>query len=328
MLVGESTLTFELVPNWEQLPAGWTHGDVAGVATDARDRVYVFNRSEHPVIVYARDGQFLGCWGEGVFTRPHGITIHGDVVYCADDTDHTVRAFTLEGKLLWTLGTLNQPSDTGYSPEGRANLLSIKRGAGPFNRPTRLAVAPNGELYVSDGYGNARIHRFSADRQLIQSWGEPGAEPGQFNLPHSVWVHTDGRVFVCDRENDRVQIFSPSGELLTIWTNVTRPGDLWIDATGHVFIGEMAWNMDETHLNGAPFAEARSAQMSVRDLDGNLLTRWGGDDPCEPGNFASPHGLCLDSHGDLYVGEVIHTALSRGGRWHPGCDALQKFARV
>jgi hypothetical protein len=270
----------------------------------------------------------VGSWGEGVFTRPHGITIHADVVYCADDTDHTVRAFTLEGKLLWTLGTLNQPSDTGYSPEGRSNLLSIRRGAGPFNRPTRLAVAPNGDLYVSDGYGNARIHRFSADRQLIQSWGEPGKEPGQFHLPHSVWVHTDGRVFVCDRENDRVQIFSPSGELLTIWTNVTRPGDLWIDAAGHVFVGEMAWNMDETHLNGQPFAEARSAQMSVRDLEGNLLTRWGGDDPCEPGSFASPHGLCLDSHGDLYVGEVIHTALSRGGRWHPGCDALQKFARV
>jgi len=193
--------------------------------------------------------------------------------------------------------------------------------------PTRLAVAPSGDLYVSDGYGNARIHRFSADRQLIQSWGEPGAEPGQFNLPHSVWVHTDGRVFVCDRENDRVQIFSPSGELLTIWTNVTRPGDLWIDAAGHVFVGEMAWNMDETHLNGKPFAEARSAQMSVRDMQGNLLTRWGGDDPCEPGSFASPHGICLDSRGDLYVGEVIHTALSRGNRWTPACDALQKFAR-
>ena len=151
---------------------------MAGVATDSQDRVFVFNRSEHPVIVYERDGRFLGSWGEGVFTRPHGITIHDDVVYCADDTDHTVRAFTLDGKLLWTLGTLNQPSDTGYSPEGRANLLSIKRGAGPFNRPTRLAVAPNGELYVSDGYGNARIHRFSADGKLIQSWGEPGTGAG------------------------------------------------------------------------------------------------------------------------------------------------------
>jgi DNA-binding beta-propeller fold protein YncE len=297
------------------------------VATDSQDRVFVFNRGEHPVIIYDRDGQFVGSWGEGLFTRPHGITIHDDVVYCADDTDHTVRALTLDGQVLWTLGTLNQPSDTGYSPLGRANLTSIKRGGGPFNRPTRLAVAPNGDMYVSDGYGNARVHRFSADRQLIQSWGEPGTEPGQFNLPHSVWVHTDGRVFVCDRENDRVQIFSPSGELLSIWTDLTRPGDLWIDSAGHVFVGEMAWNLDETHMDGRPYTEARSAQMSVRDLEGNLLTRWGGDDPCAPGSFASPHGICLDSRGDLYVGEVTHTALSRASRWTPACHALQKFTR-
>ena len=264
-VVGEGELTLELVPDWEQLPSGWSHGDVAGVATDSQDRVFVFNRSEHPVIIYDRDGRFLGSWGEGVFTRPHGITIHRDVVYCADDTDHTVRALTLEGKLLWTLGTANQPSDTGYSPEGRANLLSIKRGAGPFNRPTRLAVAPNGELYVSDGYGNARVHRFSADGQLIQSWGEPGSSPGQFNLPHSVWVHTDGRVFVCDRENDRIQIFSPSFELLAVWTSVTRPGDLCIDASrGHVFVGEMAWN--SAVANASPVkvpARRRTPRLNV-----------------------------------------------------------------
>jgi hypothetical protein len=328
MLVGESTLTYELVAGWEQLPTGWTHGDVAGVATDSQDRVFVFNRSEHPVIIYDRDGHFLGSWGEGVFTRPHGITIHNNIVYCADDTDHTVRALTLEGKQLSMLGTLNQPSDSGYSPEGRSNLLSIKRGAGPFNRPTRLSVANNGDLYVSDGYGNARVHHFSPDGNLIRSWGEPGTAPGQFNLPHSVWAHTDGRIFVCDRENDRIQIFSPDGELLTIWTNVTRPGDLCIDADGHVYIGEMAWNTDEAHMDGRPFDEARSCKLSIRDLDGTILTRWGGDDPCEDGSFASPHGMCLDSHGDIYVGEVTHTALSRGGRWHPGCHALQKFARV
>jgi len=328
MALGERALTFELVPNWEQLPAGWSHGDVAGVATDSQDRVYVFNRSEHPLIVYDRDGRFLKSWGEGVFTRPHGITIHQDVVYCADDTDHTVRAFTLDGTLLFTLGNLNQPSDSGYSPEGPTNLLSIKRGAAPFNRPTRLTVAPNGDLYVADGYGNARIHRFSADGQtLIQSWGEPGSEPGQFNLPHSVWAHRDGRVFVCDRENDRIQIFSADGQLQTIWTNVTRPGDLFIDADDNVYIGEMAWQQGGSSMAGKPTPETRSSQLSVRDIEGNIRTRWGGPDPCEPGSFASPHGLWLDSRGDLYVAEVTHTALSRDNRWHSGCHALQKFAR-
>jgi DNA-binding beta-propeller fold protein YncE len=327
MALGERALTFELVPNWEQLPDGWTHGDVAGVATDSHDRVYVFNRSEHPLIVYDRDGTFVASWGEGVFTRPHGITIHRDVVYCADDTDHTVRAFTLDGQLLHTLGNENQPSDSGYSPEGPTNLLSIKRGASPFNRPTRLSVAPNGELYVSDGYGNARIHRFSPDGKLIQSWGGPGTEPGQFNLPHSVWVHTDSRVFVCDRENDRVQIFSPDGEVLSIWTNVTRPGDLFIDQANNVFVGEMAHVAGGQSMAGKHHTETRHSRMSVRNLDGEVLTSWGGSDPCAPGSFASPHGLWIDSRGDLYVAEVTHTALSRDGLWHPGCHALQKFAR-
>jgi sugar lactone lactonase YvrE len=327
MLVGESSLTFELVPDWEQIPSGWSHGDVAGVACDSQDRVYVFNRSEHPVMVYEPDGRFIRSFGEGIFTRPHGITIVGETVYCADDTDHTVRALTLDGSVLWTLGTLNTPSDSGYSPEGRANLTSIKRGAGPFNRPTRLSVAPDGSLYVSDGYGNARIHHFAPSGELLHSWGEPGTEPGQFNLPHSVFVHTDGRVFVCDRENDRVQIFSGSGELLEIWTDMARPGDLLIDADGNVFVGEMAWNTAEAHMDGRPYTEARSAQMSVRDLSGKLLTRWGGSDPCAAGSFASPHGICLDSRGNLYVGEVTHTALSRHNQWTPACHSIQKFAR-
>ncbi|SRR6266508_1615490 len=327
MALGERALTFEVVPNWEQLPAGWSHGDVAGVATDAQDRVYVFNRSEHPLIVYDRDGRFLTSWGEGVFTRPHGITIRDDVVYCADDTDHTVRAFSLDGTLRFTLGNVNQPSPSGYSPDGPTNLLSIRRGAEPFNRPTRLSVAPNGELYVSDGYGNARIHRFAPDGQLIQSWGEPGTEPGQFNLPHSVWVHTDARVFVCDRENDRIQIFSPDGKVESIWTNVTRPGDLFIDADDNVYVGEMAWQEGGTTMAGRRLPETRACKMTVRDLEGNVRTQWGGPDPCAAGSFASPHGLWVDARGDLYVAEVTHTALSRDGKWHSGCHSLQKFIR-
>jgi DNA-binding beta-propeller fold protein YncE len=326
MIVGEGAFQYELVEGWEQLPSGWSHGDVAGVATDSEDRVYVFNRSEHPLIVYERDGRFLGSWGEGIFTRPHGITItEDDLVYCADDTDHTVRKFTLEGKLLQTLGRPNQPSDTGYAPG--ADLQTIRRGGGPFNRPTRLSVAPDSSLYVSDGYGNARVHRFSAAGDLIASWGEPGTGPGEFNLPHSVWVHTDGRVLVCDRENDRVQIFSPSGEYLGAWTNVTRPGDLFIDGDERVYLGEMSWASGEASLAGRVWPEDRTAQVSVRDIDGHLLARWGGPDPCAPGSFASPHGLWVDSRGDLYVAEVTHTALSRSSRYRPECHSLQKFAR-
>ncbi len=326
MIVGEGKFRFEVVEGWEQLPAGWWHGDVADVATDSRDRVYVFNRSDHPVIVYDRDGRFLTSWGEGVFTRPHGITITADdIVWLADDTDHTVRKCTLEGTILQTLGTLNQGSDTGYE---WGDLRTIKRGAGPFNRPTRVSLAQNGDLYISDGYGNARVHRFTAAGEYIQSWGEPGKGPGEFNLPHSVWVHRDGRVFVCDRENNRMQVSSPTGEYLSAWTNVTRPMDLWIDADDNVFLAEGAWKAGTTLMTGEPLTEDRAPQLSVRDLEGNVLARWGGPDHREPGSFGAPHGIWLDSRGDLYVAEVIHTALSRTGEYNDQCVALQKFARV
>lgn len=331
MAVGQGDFQYDLVPGWEQLPAGWRHGDVAGVATDSNDRVYVFNRSEHPLIVYDRDGHFLGSWGEGVFTRPHGITITGDVVYAADDSDHTVRKFTLDGKLLMTMGTLNVPSDTGYRSDQPASLTTIERSAGPFNRPTRLSVAPNGDLYVADGYGNARIHQFTAEGQLIRSWGAPGSGPSQFNLPHSVWVHTDGRVFVCDRENDRIQIFDLEGRHLDTWTNVTRPGDLYIDADENVYIGEMYWMAGSVSLSGRTWPEERYSRMTVRDLGGNVKSRFGGEtgdgSPCLPGNLTSPHGIWVDSHGDVYVGEVSQTSYS-GTIYHEGCHSLQKFARV
>src|SRR4051812_49364060 len=125
MIVGQGDFKYELADGWEQLPAGWSHGDVVGVATDSADRVYVFNRGEHPMIVYDRGGHFLGSWGEGVFAHPHGVTICGEDVYAVDDTDHTVRKFSLDGKLLQTIGTLNVPSDTGYTG-GPASLSTIK----------------------------------------------------------------------------------------------------------------------------------------------------------------------------------------------------------
>ncbi len=332
MIVGEGEYRYEVVEGWEQLPSGWSHGDVAGVATDSQDRVYVFNRSEHPVIVYDRDGTFLDTWGDTtLYPRPHGITIVDDMVYLADVTDHTVRKCTLDGTVLMTLGTPRQPSDTGYRANVPHNLTTIERGAGPFNLPTRLAVAPSGDLYVSDGYGNARVHRFSADGELIQSWGAPGDGPGQFNLPHSVWVYTDGRVWVCDRENDRVQIFSPEGEVVETWTNVTRPGDLFVARDGTVYVGEMAWEAGTRNMVGRTLDEDRPSRLTIRDPEGNVLSAWGGADPCASDGFSAPHGLWVDSRGDVYVGEVSQTALTAfyaRTRWHEGCHSLIKFARI
>src|SRR5688572_2886606 len=332
MIVGEGIHRYEVVEGWEQLPSGWSHGDVAGVATDSQDNVYVFNRSDHPVIIYDREGKFLDTWGDlATYPRPHGITIVDDAVYLVDATDQTVRKTTLDGKILLTLGTSGQVSDTGYRARTPQNLTTIARAAGPFNVPTRAYVGPSGDIYVSDGYGNARVHRFSASGELLQSWSDPGTEPGQFNLVHSVFVHTDGRVWICDRENDRIQIFSPTGEVDEVWTNVTRPGDLFVAKDGTVYVGEMGWEKGTLNMAAHPLDEDRPSKLTIRDQQGNVLSQWGGPDPCAVDGFAAPHGLWVDSRGDIYVGEVTHTALSafyKTTTWHEGCASLTKFARI
>ena len=325
--MAQTALQYGVVEGWEQLPKGYAHRDVAGVAVDAEDRVYLICRGDHPIIVYDCDGKFLGSWGEGDFTyRTHGITVGPDQnVYCTDDGNHTVRKFTPGGKLLLTLGTMNTPSDTGYDGKDTA---TVARPGGPFNRPTNLAVGPNGDLYVSDGYGNCRVHQFSPGGELKRAWGVPGHGPGQFFLPHGIAVAADGRVFVCDRENDRIQIFSPDGEYLTEWTDTQRPTHIVFDAQGRAYVSELWWHTGQTSQRHGPIREPRHGRVSVYDAAGRLLTRWGSPDACAPGSFAAPHGIAVDSRGDIYVSEVTWTFAVSRGHAPEGCHTFQKFARV
>ncbi len=230
---------YEVVEHWPRLPphVGWP--EVAGVATDSRKRVYLFNRGEHPVAIFNPDGTFLTSWGEGIFARPHGITIGpDDAVYCTDDLDQTVRKFTPDGNLLLTLGTSGVPSSTGATS---VDYRTIRQAAGPFHFPTNLTLSPSGEMYVSDGYGNARIHKFTADGKLLFSWGEPGTGPGQFHVPHGIAVDRRGVVYVADRENSRLQLFSPDGEFLSEWTDIARPCQVFIDADERVLVAELGY---------------------------------------------------------------------------------------
>jgi DNA-binding beta-propeller fold protein YncE len=322
--------SYAVVKDWEQLPKGYTHGDVPDVAVDSRDRVYLITRHDSRVIVYERDGAFVKSWGEGVLTpRAHGITIDSnDFVYCVDDADQTVRKFTPDGKLLMTIGTSGVASDTGYDGSKGSlydKLSSITHGGQPFNRPTVLAIAPNGELYVADGYGNARIHRFTANGVLIQSWGEPGIEPGQFNLPHAVRVAADGRVLVADRQNDRIQIFSPDGQYIEQWTDVQRPCGLFIDRAGLVYVAELPWREGQrSFVHGARVLPPR---VSVFDTHGKVVSRWVGQIGAAPGRLAAPHGICTDSRGDMYLGEVPEGEYA-GAPLPPGACSFQKFARL
>jgi sugar lactone lactonase YvrE len=317
--------SYEVVEGWEQLPSGYAHRDVAGVAVDGEDRVFLICRGDHPVIVYDRTGRFLRSWGEGDFTlRTHGITVAPDgTVWCTDDGNHTVRRFTPEGKLLMTLGTMHTPSDTGY--DGK-DLMSIKRPGGPFNRPTNIAVGPRGDLYVSDGYGNCRVHWFSPIGELKRSWGEPGTGPGQFYLPHGIAVADDGRVFVCDRESDRIQIFSPDGEYLSEWTDTQRPTHLVFDPQGRAYVSELWWFKGQSSRRHGRIDHETYGRVSVYDADGHVLSRWGRPDMNASGGLVGPHGIAVDSRGDVYVSEVTWTFAVSRGRAPDGTHTFQKFA--
>ncbi len=326
MTLGSGKFRYEIAEGWGQLPEGWGMVDGCAVAVDSQDRVYVINRGEHPVIIFDRDGKFLTSWGEGLFKTTHGIRIDADgLVYCTDMGDHTVRKFTAEGKLLMTLGNENKPSDTGTIEE---DYRKVKRGGPPFNMPTDTAFAPSGEFYVSDGYANARVHKFSPDGKLLFSWGEPGDGPGQFNLPHNICVDKRGTVYVADRENSRIQLFTPNGEFITQWTDVTRPDGIYLGADDNFYVAELGYRYGLYPWFPAPTPESPLPCVSVWNLNKELLVRWGGADSCSPGNFASPHGICVDSRGDLYVSEVNFSAGGNEGLIPPGCHLLQKFIRI
>jgi DNA-binding beta-propeller fold protein YncE len=324
-IVGTGNFTYQALPSWGQLPSGWDLVEVAGVATDSQSRVYVFNRGAHPVVVFDRDGLFLSSWGEGIFVRAHGIHIGpDDTVYCSDDLDHTVRKFTVDGRLLQTLGKSGQPSDTGVVG---IDYRTIRRGGPPFNRPTNVALTSAGDLLVTDGYGNARVHHFAPDGRLLASWGEPGSGPGQFNLPHGIAVDSEGQIYVADRENSRIQIFAPSGEFVAEWTGVSRPMQVFIDRADNVFVVEVGWRAGRFPWQEPP-ANPPGARLSIFDRSGRLQACWGGGaDPTAPGDFFAPHDVWVDAHGDIYVGEVVQSAGGNRGLVSSDCHVLQKFVR-
>lgn len=330
MAIGPHRLEYEVVEGWERLPEGWAFTEVVGVAVDSQERVYVFCRGRHPLIVFDKEGRFLTAWGEGRFVRPHGIFItRDDRVFLVDDEGHAVYQFSTDGALHMRIGD-GTPSDTGYVP----HRAPVRRAAGPFNTVTNVTVAPSGELYAADGYGNARVHRFSADGRLLESWGEPGSQPGQFNLPHGIAVDSSGLVYVADRENSRVQVFSPDGRFRVAWDWVNRPCDIFIDRGDTIYIAELGFvfgNDPVPHLSlmrTAPPGHSPIARVSITNPDGAIIQQIGGEDPILPGNFIAPHGLWVDRRGSLYVGEVVVAvgATRRFAPLTPHC--FQKFVRI
>ncbi len=280
--VGTGQYTYEVIEQWGSLPAGMTFGPMSAVAADSQGRIYAFQRKDPPVLVFDREGTYLDSWGDSAIADPHGFFIGpDDVVYLTDRDDHVALRFTLDGKPLGVLGQRGQPSDTGCEEDGGR----VVRAAGPFNKPTEMVVAPSGELYVTDGYRNSRVHRFSADGRLIDSWGSPGKHaPGEFHLPHSLWIDERGEVYVCDRENNRIQVFSPSGKYLTHWDDIHRPTDIYMDAQDRVYISDL------------------KPTVTIMDKQGTVIARW--DSPMG-------HGLWVDPEGDIYLADVMGKRITK-----------------
>ncbi len=277
--VGTGKYTYELIENWAKLPPGDSFAMVSAIATDSQDRVYAFQRKDPPVLIFDRDGNLTSSWGNGSFVFAHGIYIEDDLVYVTDRDSSVCIMYTLDGKPIQMLGRHGEHSDTGCENPGDL----CPRAAGPFNYPSELVPSPSGDLYVSDGYRNARVHRFSHDGQLISSWGQPGKSgPTEFHLPHSLIVDGD-RIVVCDRENHRIQLFTLEGEYITMWNDIKRPMDISSDKDG-------MFHVSEGQVDDA------SARISVLDKDGGVLSRF----ECR----GSGHGSWVDSRGDIYLAGV------------------------
>ena len=318
-VLGEGDFRYELTgKNWGNLPEGWFYKEATAVAVDANDRIYVFNRGTSPMIVFDTDGNMVDHWGEGVFKNPHGISVARDGnLWCVDNGDSTVRKMSPSGELLMTLGEAGKPSP--------------KMSGVPFSVPTHVAVDPNnGDFYVADGYSNASVHKFNEGGELIKTWGESGTDPGQFNIVHNIATDRDGMVYVADRENHRIQKFSPDGEFQMQVVNMSRAAAIYIDTRGAedlIYIGEYFGGIasNDVGTNLGP-------RITVLKTNGDRVARIGAEPyGSQTGRFYSPHGIAVDSKGNIYVAEVSHSDYGRGWNLeheHGELRSLQKLVKV
>ena len=311
-IFGYGDFRYRHVDGWPTIPPEINFHESPGVAVDSQDRVYVLTRGKDPVVVFDKDGNFLRSFGHGYFSedRTHGLYIaHDNTLMIADDGIHTIQMFTPEGEKIGQIGETNKPA-IAWSGE-------------PFNRPTSAAIRPsNGDIYISDGYGNSRVHVYTKDGQYKFSWGSPGIDPSQFLRCHNIAFDQDERVYVVDREAHRIQIFDTEGNFLTMWNNIYRP-DAMVCWQEHIYVGEL------NAIGGLEAAPDQGHRVSIYNLNGEMVSRFGA--PFEgggPGEFYAPHGIAVDSEGSIYVSEVSYTMYGRRLDPPQSLRSLSKYERV
>jgi peptidylamidoglycolate lyase len=284
---------YHVVHGWPELPAGEMLGQATGVDIDSKGNIWVFHRAgrewsepfpKDPIprstvwVFDAATGRLITSWGAGRFIMPHGITIdRDDNVWLTDVGLQQVFKFTPDGRLLLTLGEAGVPGND----------------ARHFDKPTDVAVAEDGTFFVSDGYGNARVLKFSAEGVLLKSWGTPGTGPGEFDLPHGIAIDRAGRVLVADRANARVQVFDQSGRFLTQWhsAQLGRPYAVDPAPSGRLFVADGG---------DQPEAPPDRSGVAVTDADGRVLARFGRFGNYD-GQFRLAHDIAVAKDGAVYV---------------------------
>jgi DNA-binding beta-propeller fold protein YncE len=273
-------LGYRVAAEWPQLPLGWSFQETAGVAVDAGNQVYVCHRRPHPILQFDAHGKFVRSLGEGLFDRPHGLRIdpQGNL-WVVDDRGQVVVKMDVAGRVRMVLGCWQTPG----GPAERSGDYDVR-----FNRPTDVAWAPNGDIYVSDGYGNSRVVKFSPDGRYLTEWGRKGQGPGEFNTVHSVAVDKRGRVYVADRENRRIQIFDGDGKFLAEWRHVGAP-----------------WGLQITPEQELYMCDGYDGRVLKLSLDGRVLGAFGKTGK-RPGEFLFVHNLAVAPDGTIYTAEILN----------------------
>ena len=297
----ENSPKYELVNDWPQLPEGYTLSQPGGIGMDTSQNVFVFHRpgrrwklleedfpdsliSANTILMLDRQtGKILNSWGANLFIMPHGLTVdRDDNVWVTDVGLHQVFKFSHEGKLLMTLGKAKIPGNDSSH----------------FNRPTDVAVAADGSFYVSDGYRNSRVIKFSKSGEYLFEWGKKGSKPGEFNIPHAIDLDAKGNVYVADRQNNRIQEFDANGKFLKEWKNRSFANlySVTINKINqHVLAVDYLIILD-TIIKGSNIIEFNSK--------GNLISQFG-----RSGSYNGPlcryHDICVDKEGNIYVGDIL-----------------------